>query len=93
MTVGKEPGFFQKITGELDAASQIVWGQPRITITGTGELLLEGHKGILEYSEEQISVNGAGTIIKIRGSGLTLGAMTRRELLIQGQIISVEFVF
>ena len=65
-------------------------GLPRVEITGSRELRMENHKGILAYGPEEIHVSGGKLIIKIRGSNLELRAMNAGELLITGEIAGLD---
>lgn len=63
---------------------------PRITISGEGRVLVEGHRGLLEYAEDRIAAAGPGYRILIRGEKLALVAMDRRELVVSGRLWAVE---
>ncbi len=77
----------------FDLPGSLVTNLPRIEISGGRQMLIEQHKGIIEYSPSEISVNAASGIIKIRGDGLELKAMTETRLLVSGLILSLEFMF
>ena len=66
-------------------------GQLRLTLVGKSRLLAENHRGILDYGDSCIRLAAAGGSVSILGAGLGLEAMNRRELLITGQIRSVEW--
>lgn len=74
----------------FDLPSDVVAGLPRIELTGNQELRMENHKGILAYGKEEIHISGGRLVVKVRGSGLELKAMNAAELLIVGQILSIE---
>lgn len=66
-------------------------GAAKLTVTDGRLALVENHRGLLEYGEDQIRVGtGRGQLV-LRGSGLTLGAMSARELLIRGELLSAEW--
>ncbi len=67
-----------------------VMGLPVVELTGTGQLRMENHRGILAYGENEILVSGGGVLIRVRGEGLELKAMTAGELLITGTVRCVE---
>ena len=80
-------------TAELfDVPGIAAAGQPRVTVTGCRKIQIENHRGVLQYDENEIDVNCTGMIIKIRGNGLILDAMSDIELAATGTIFSVEFV-
>lgn len=84
---------FEKAVKTFDLPSDVMVDLPRIEITGCREMLIENHKGILEYGEEQIDINCGRVIVKIHGVNLELKAMNQNELKMAGTILSVEFAF
>lgn len=63
---------------------------PRITMTGDGCVLVEGHRGLMEYGAQTVSAAVPGGCVRIKGEGLMLVAMNGRELMVSGQIWAVE---
>lgn len=76
----------------FDVPGDVVAGQPRLELIGSGELRMEGHRGILAYGPEEIHISGGKLVVQVRGRGLELRAMTPTELLITGEISVVELV-
>ena len=76
----------------FDLPADGLGGVPRVELTGKGELRMEGHRGILAYGPEEIHISGGRLVVRVRGSGLELRAMTPTELLITGEIDGVELV-
>lgn len=75
----------------MELPAEAVVGAAKLTVTDGRRILVENHRGLLEYGAEQIRVStGRGQII-LRGSGLTLGAMNGSELLIRGRLQSAEW--
>lgn len=62
-----------------------------LELLGDRELYLENHKGIVEYSENEILLRGDNRMIRICGSGLNLCAMNDAELRISGTVDSISF--
>ena len=56
------------------------------------ELYLEGHTGLLRYSDTGIDANTGFGVLRVSGQRLTLLAMTGEELRIGGLIDRVEWV-
>jgi sporulation protein YqfC len=88
----KSGGILSPVAELFDLPADIVAGLPHLEMIGSRQLFLERHQGILSYSEESIDVNTAGGILRVRGTGLTLLAMTAEELRIGGNIGTVEWV-
>jgi len=77
---------------KFDLPADAVAGLPKLTITGKARVVIENHKGLLEYGESMIEVNGGRVRIRVNGAGLELRAMNKDDLVITGQIVSVEFI-
>ena len=86
----KREGLLERTAQVLDLPGDVVAGLPRVEITGSRELRMENHKGILAYGTEEIHVSGGKLILKIRGRGLELKSMNASELLITGEIEGVD---
>lgn len=65
-------------------------GVVKMTVVGRHRMLVENHKGILEYARDRIEVSGGKLRIRIIGDGLELCAMDRDALLVTGTIVSLE---
>ena len=64
---------------------------PCIELSGNREAVLEGCRGVLEYSPETVRVNTAGMIVTFRGRELDLRCISPSALIIGGCITAVEF--
>ena len=64
---------------------------PCIELSGNREAVLEGCRGVLEYSPEAIRVNTAGMIVSFLGRGLDLRCISESALIIAGCITHIEF--
>jgi len=88
----KNSGVLSTVAELFDLPADVVAGLPRLEMIGGRQLYLEHHTGILAYSEEQIDANTTAGVLRIRGSRLTLLAMTAEELRIGGCIDGLEWV-
>ncbi|MBQ2830080.1 MAG: YabP/YqfC family sporulation protein [Oscillospiraceae bacterium] len=88
----KETNLLTKTAELFDLPADVVAGAPRIELLGARELFADNHTGILTYGESLIDINTSGLIVRVRGEGLELRAMTDRDLRIAGRIDAVEFV-
>lgn len=79
-----------ELADKFDLPADALAGEPKVTITGTRRVMIENHKGLSELSHEHIAVKGRHVTLHIRGEELELIAMTAGEVLICGQIFSVE---
>ncbi len=62
-----------------------------IELDGNNTAMLEGSKGVLEYSTECIRVAVENFIISFQGRNLTLKCISPTALTIHGSIINVSF--
>ena len=85
-------GVLDSVAERFDLPADIVAGMPRLEMVGGRQLYLEHHAGILGYSTEQIDINTENGVVRVKGSGLTLLAMTAGEVRIGGKIHAVELV-
>ena len=83
-------GLLEKTVEVLDLPGDVVAGLPHIEITGSHELRMENHKGILAYGSQEIHISGGKLVIKVRGSNLELKSMNASQLLITGEIDGVD---
>lgn len=89
----KKNDFLDKAADILELPGEVMAGMPRITVTGCRRVLVENHKGILEYGSERIHINGGRMVLKIQGSELELKSMNSTELLVTGRIVAMEFEY
>lgn len=81
---------FRKIDDILEMPKEIYSEEPKVTITGFEELIIENYKGILEYEDYYIRVNTFIGIININGFNLKLEKLTEDDLKIMGKIESID---
>ena len=87
----RRPGLLERTAQLLDLPADALAGVPRLELVGDGELRVENHKGILAYGDEEILISGGKLVVRVRGSALELKSMNPAELLITGQILSLDF--
>ncbi|MBQ6927699.1 MAG: YabP/YqfC family sporulation protein [Oscillospiraceae bacterium] len=88
-----------KTAGELPAElcerlmlpQELFPGVGRLTLSGGRQALIEGQRGILEYTSERIVVSFGREKLSLGGEGLKLQAMNAGELLITGRIRAAEW--
>lgn len=74
----------------LGVSAEILSGEPKIVITGDYLIEIYNHKGIVDLSSEQIQVNTRKYIYCIRGVNLVIATVTDEELVVSGEMLSVE---
>ena len=79
-----------EILNMLEVPKEINSYNPKITILGFDEILIENYKGILEYEEFYIKINTEIGAININGFNLSLKQITDDDILIKGKIESLD---
>ena len=79
-----------KLNNILEVPRELSDNNPKITIIGFDEMLIENYKGILEYEEFYIKVNTSVGNININGFNLNLEQVTEDDILVKGTIESFD---
>jgi sporulation protein YqfC len=66
-------------------------GEPRLELVGSGECVIDGLKGIIEYSDEKIKINLGKYYVTFFGDGLYINSFSYEGAIVQGTIVSLEF--
>ena len=82
--------WMERIVDGMELESELFPALPVIEIAGDRRILIERHRGILEYSGERIKVKVQYGAICICGSGLVVVRMSREQLVICGEINCVQ---
>ena len=65
-------------------------GTIRLVLTGTCRLWVENYRGILEYTDELICLQGKKEKLLITGKGLCIDYYTCDDMMIIGEILSIR---
>lgn len=76
----------------FDLPKEIALNMPRISMIGTNQMLVENHRGIIEYTPQRIRVNSSTGLIRVQGSDLKLRNIAADDIMITGTIKSIEFL-
>ena len=75
----------------LEVPKELATNEPKLTIVGFKEILIENYKVILEYQDIYIRIKAYTGIININGFNLNLGEMTEDDIVIKGDIETIDF--
>lgn len=81
---------FSRFEDILEIPKEIISNEPKVTIVGFKQMLIENYKGILEYEDILIRIKTSMGILNITGFGLNLNQMTGDDILVNGKIESIE---
>lgn len=79
----------EKMGEILDMPLDMIKDYSRMTVIGNESILIENYKGIMEYEDEVIRLSNN---ISIFGRKLYIEEITDDEILITGELKSIEFV-
>lgn len=82
----------EKMSEVLELPREIIMDVPKLILIGSNDLSIENYKGIIEYSENIIRINTNSKMIKITGKKLEIKTITAEEILIGGNIETLEFI-
>lgn len=80
-----------RINEILELPKEITSNQPKITVLGFEQILIENYKSILEYEEFYVKINTYIGAININGFNLKLKEMTGDDIMVLGKIDSLDF--
>ncbi|MEG2378018.1 MAG: YabP/YqfC family sporulation protein [Clostridia bacterium] len=89
---GKKDGLLVRAADMFDLPADALAGLSHVEIIGARDVLIENHRGILEYDVNDVRVSTGIGIIHICGQCLMISAMNASELKLSGDIQSIEFL-
>ena len=75
----------------LEVPEEVSKRETKLTILGFKKMLIENYKVILEYQDFYIRISTEIGIININGFNLKLNEMTSDDIMVMGDIDSVDF--
>ena len=88
---GEQPRISSALARILEMPETALSDVPTIEISGNTEAVIDGCKGIVEYSEEKIRINTGRLILCITGRNLQLKCMTAQSAVVIGYLLSIGF--
>lgn len=84
-------GKLQALAGILEIPQDIILDLPRITLLGNKQLLVENHKGIIEYDSSLVRIKMTQGELIVKGLDFTLGNLQHEQILIEGTITELKY--
>ena len=81
--------WMRQMADHAELTDEVIPGQPVVELLGEGRVLIEGHKGVAAYSDQEITVKTRLGVVRIVGSNLELTSMSAHRLVISGYISCV----
>ena len=76
----------------LKLPKDVCMGEVRVTLTGNQEVWIENYKGILEYTEEMVLLQGKNCQVCFTGKHLAINYYTNEDMKLSGYIECVKYV-
>ena len=87
----RNKGHLQRLARMLDIPQDIVMDLPRITMLGNKQVLIENHKGIIEYTSSSVRIKINKGQLLINGSNLILGNLQIEQILVEGIVEEIKY--
>lgn len=75
----------------FELPKDIMLNLPRISMIGNNQMLVENHRGVIEYTPQKIRLNSTIGVIRIEGQDMDLKNIAADDIMITGVIKHVEF--
>lgn len=81
-----------KLLESLQFPRDVCLGALRVTLTGSTEAWVENYRGLLEYTEKEILLQGKNCQVCFEGTGLSIDYYTNEDMKISGCIANVRYL-
>lgn len=92
MSINKILDLKAAISDALELPGEITLNLPKIILVGYNQMLIENHKGVIEYTPQKVRLNSGIGVIKIEGTDLNLKNIAIDNIIITGKIKTVSFI-
>jgi sporulation protein YqfC len=82
-------GIRKRLADALELQHDVALNLPALHLTGGERLLMENHRGLLEFGKTKIRVASSAGIVEIAGENLDIKSVGREDLLVTGNISSI----
>lgn len=92
MALKKDKGGLKAILSDMfELPREVMLDLPRMTLIGNVQIYLENHRGVITYDEAKIRIGVNNGEIIIKGRNLEIKNLMAEELLIKGEIESLDY--
>jgi sporulation protein YqfC len=82
----------QKVARVMELPVDLISGMSHMELSGNREAVVDGCNGVLEFDENIVRLSAGKFIIRFSGRGLILKELTQSSVVVEGFIISIEFL-
>ena len=84
--------WMERLADSADLSGEPLPLEPLVELAGDRRVLIENHRGVVQYSREKICVKVRYGTVAVCGCGLELSRMTKERLVISGRIDSISLI-
>ena len=90
----KKPGRFMRamFAEALEMPEELALDLPRVTLIGNVSLHIENHRGIINYSAQEVRLRVSEGYLIARGSGFKLRSISKTDVSLEGEINNLAIV-
>ncbi len=76
----------------FELPKEIMLNLPKLSLIGNNQMLVENHKGIIEYTPQRIRLNSTIGVIRVQGKDMNLKNIAADDIMVTGSIKAIEFL-
>lgn len=80
------------LTEQMDLPKDVLMDLPRITMIGHIHIYIENHRGVLQFSNEELRLLLTNGQLLIKGECFVIKTILKEELLLEGKIAQVIYI-
>ncbi len=81
----------EQLSGKIGFTQDVMLGATIITIEGDNVIFIENYKGIINYTEQCIVIQGRKNKIHIEGKNMQIEYYTNMDMKIKGIILALKY--
>lgn len=81
----------RKVLKALDLPEEVDLETPKFTMLGGGELMVENHRGILQYTDTEVRLVTSEGVALVKGEGLVLTELGAERIFLRGRVTGWSF--
>ena len=82
----------EKLAKILDVPQNMFESYSQVVLSGNREAVLDGCQGVVEYEDDFIKLKIGRQMVKFTGKNLQIKCMAGENVIIDGSILSLEFM-
>lgn len=87
----RRPPLRQRLGDWFDLPRDIFLDLPRISVVGDLQVLVENHRGLLQYDAGRVTIGMSEGRLVIRGAELGIGVVNPEAMIVTGRLSAIEF--